>query len=253
MSFGHLAGILFSTSPELLRILVGFFAIDEKPTGSKDPFALRRAALGVLRILVEKSLDLDLAAAIEHALQNLRNQGVAVPDNTAGQVFEFMLERFRAWYQAEGVSAEVFQSVMELKPVKPLDLALRVTAVNRFAQLPESDALAAANKRVSNILQKYGAAVPESVREDLFSEPAEKALATAVDDMSAIVTPLFGSRDYTIGLEKLAMMRPVVDEFFEQVMVMVEDEAVKENRLALLARLRNLFLQVADISCLHRS
>tara|TARA_R110002072_G_scaffold269868_3_gene429551 strand:+ start:97705 stop:99786 length:2082 start_codon:yes stop_codon:yes gene_type:complete len=238
---------------EKLDTICGLFAIGQPPTGSKDPFALRRAALGVLRILVEKSLDLDLAAAIEHALQNLRNQGVAVPDNTAGQVFEFMLERFRAWYQAEGVSAEVFQSVMELKPVKPLDLALRVTAVNRFAQLPESDALAAANKRVSNILQKYGAAVPESVREDLFSEPAEKALATAVDDMSAIVTPLFGSRDYTIGLEKLAMMRPVVDEFFEQVMVMVEDEAVKENRLALLARLRNLFLQVADISCLHRS
>ena len=238
---------------EKLDTICGLFAIGQPPTGSKDPFALRRAALGVLRILVEKSLDLDLAAAIEHALQNLRNQGVAVPDNTAGQVFEFMLERFRAWYQAEGVSAEVFQSVMELKPVKPLDLSLRVTAVNRFAQLPESDALAAANKRVSNILQKYGAAVPESVREDLFSESAEKALATAVDSMSAIVTPLFGSRDYTIGLEKLAMMRPVVDEFFEQVMVMVEDEAVKENRLALLARLRNLFLQVADISCLHRS
>jgi glycyl-tRNA synthetase beta chain len=238
---------------EKLDTICGLFAIGQPPTGSKDPFALRRAALGVLRTLVEKSMDLDLAQAIRQSLDSYQEQGVAVPQETAQQVFDFMLERFRAWYIGEGVSAEVFQSVMELKPSKPLDFALRVRAVNRFAQLPESDALAAANKRVSNILQKFDGTMPAKVEQSLLSEAAEITLAEALANTQALVQPLFEQREYTSGLEKLAAIREHVDAFFDQVLVMADDPSVRANRLALLAELRNIFLQVADVSCLHRS
>lgn len=238
---------------EKLDTICGLFAIGQPPTGSKDPFALRRAALGVLRTLVEKSLDLDLSVAIQQSLSNYLEQGVAVSQETTQQVFDFMLERFRAWYLGEGVSAEVFQSVMELKPVKPLDFALRVQAVNRFAQLPESDALAAANKRVSNILQKFDGTLSASVNRELLSEDAEISLAEALVNTQAQVQPLFAQREYTSGLERLAAIRQQVDAFFDQVLVMADDEAVRANRLTLLAELRNIFLQVADVSCLHRS
>lgn len=238
---------------EKLDTICGLFAIGQPPTGSKDPFALRRAALGVLRTLVEKSMDLDLAQAIRQSLDSYQEQGVAVPQETEQQVFDFMLERFRAWYIGEGVSAEVFQSVMELKPSKPLDFALRVRAVNRFAQLPESDALAAANKRVSNILQKFDGTLPAKVEQSLLSEAAEITLAEALANTQALVQPLFEQREYTSGLEKLAAIREHVDAFFDQVLVMADDPSVRANRLALLAELRNIFLQVADVSCLHRS
>lgn len=238
---------------EKLDTICGLFAIGQPPTGSKDPFALRRAALGVLRILVEKSMDLDLQHSIEQALSAYRQQGLDVPADTGTQVFEFMLERFRAWYQGEGVSAEVFQSVMELKPARPLDFSFRVAAVQQFSQLPESAALAAANKRVSNILQKQEGAAAESVNATLLSDPAEKALADAISTMAATVAPLFKQREYSKGLEALAGMRSVVDSFFDDVLVMAEDEAVRNNRLALLRELRVLFLHVADISYLHKA
>ena len=236
---------------EKLDTICGLFAIGQPPTGSKDPFALRRAALGVLRILVEKSLDLDLQNAINQALAAYTEQGLVVPAETQTQVFEFMLERFRAWYTGDGVSPEVFQSVMELKPARPLDFSLRVAAVQQFSTLAESGALAAANKRVSNILQKQEGAIAESVDKALLSEPAEIALAEHVARMAQTVAPLFKQRDYTKGLEALAGMRTVVDTFFDDVLVMADDEAVRNNRLALLRELRTLFLQVADISCLH--
>ncbi|ALO44705.1 glycine--tRNA ligase subunit beta [Pseudohongiella spirulinae] len=238
---------------EKLDTICGLFAIGQPPTGSKDPFALRRAALGVLRTLVEKSLDLDLSKAIHDSLDSYLKQGVSVPQETAQQVFDFMLERFRAWYLGEGVSAEVFQSVMELKPVKPLDFALRVHAVNRFAQLPESGALAAANKRVSNILQKFDGTLPATIDPSLLAEDAEIKLADALVDTLALVQPLFEQREYTSGLEKLAAIRDHVDAFFDQVLVMADDQQVRANRLTLLSELRNIFLQVADVSCLHRS
>jgi len=236
---------------EKIDTMCGLFAIGQPPTGSKDPFALRRAALGVLRILVEKSLDLDLLASVEKSLAIYRAQGVAVPDATANQVFEFMLERFRAWYQGEGVKAEVFQSVIELKPARPLDFSRRVTAVNQFAQLPDSAALAAANKRVSNILQKNPADTSSGFDKALLQDAAEIALADAISKLSAEVNPLFDQGQYTQGLEKLASLKPVVDKFFEDVLVMADDVAVRNNRLALLGQLRSLFLRVADISCLH--
>lgn len=237
---------------EKLDTICGLFAIGQPPTGSRDPFALRRAALGVLRILVEKSLDLDLAQAINQALAAYTEQGVTVPADTGATVFDFMLERFRAWYQSEGVSAEVFQSVMELKPVSPLDFSLRVKAVDQFSRLPESTSLAAANKRVSNILQKQQAG-KSSVDATLLVEPAEKALAESISGMAAQVEPLFAAREYSQGLAQLAGMKTTIDRFFDDVLVMADDAALRDNRLALLGQLRSLFLQVADISCLHHN
>ena len=236
---------------EKIDTICGLFAIGQPPTGSKDPFALRRAALGVLRILVDKKLDLNLLSCIEQALARYQAQGLEVPAGCADQAFGFMLERFRAWYQSEGVKTEIFQAVIEVKPARPLDFAQRVQAVRNFAQLPESAALAAANKRVSNILGKHAASVPSSYDPALATDAAEQALAGAVQDMQAVVTPLFDQRAYSEGLERLADMRPVVDRFFDDVLVMAEDARVRDNRLALLVQLRALFLQVADISCLH--
>ncbi len=235
-----------------LDTIVGLFAIGQPPTGSKDPFALRRAALGILRILVEKQLDLDLVKTIAFASQSYSSVTTKNPD-VAAQVFDFMLERFRAWYQAEGISADVFQSVFVLKPAKPLDFDLRIKAVHRFSQLPESVSLASANKRVSNILQKQDKASVGSVDLKLLSESAEKDLAAVIAQQSKLVAPLFAERKYTEGLEQLASTKSAVDKFFDEVLVMAEDINVRNNRLALVSELRNLFLQVADISCLHNS
>lgn len=233
-----------------LDTIVGLFAIGQPPTGSKDPFALRRAALGILRIVVEKKLDLDLLATIRFACGNFPN--LTVKEDVSSQVFEFMLDRFKAWYQAEGISAEVFQSVFALKPTKPFDFDLRVQAVHSFSQLPEAQSLASANKRVSNILQK-NAQSNTRVQVDplLFNEDAERALAQAVSEQKQIVTPLFRRREYTIGLASLAGCKEAIDNFFDHVLVMDEDLNIRSNRIALLGELRSLFLEVADISYLH--
>lgn len=236
---------------EKIDTICGLFAIGQPPTGSKDPFALRRAALGVLRILVEKSIDLDLSSAINRSLTLYEQQGVVVASNTQADVLGFMLERFRAWYLGEGIKAEVFQSVMELKPTKPLDFANRVSAVNRFSQLSESASLSAANKRVSNILNKHLGVIPDTFDVSILVETSEKVLAEKIIQLSAEVGPLFDNADYATGLERLSVLRPVVDDFFENVLVMVEDAKLRDNRLALLNQLRLLFLRVADISCLH--
>jgi len=233
-----------------LDTIVGLFMIGQPPTGSKDPFALRRAALGVLRILVEKRLDLDLVDSIHVAAEAYATTLGSKPE-LASQVFEFLLERFRAWYQLENISAEVFQSVFVLKPSRPLDFDQRIKAVNRFSQLPESNSLASANKRVSNILQKQESETTVDV--SLFSEDAERELAQLIAVKSAQVKPLFSQGRYTEGLELLAETKPAVDRFFDEVLVMAEDPKVRANRLALISQLRNLFLEVADISCLQPS
>ncbi|TFH75516.1 glycine--tRNA ligase subunit beta [Gammaproteobacteria bacterium LSUCC0112] len=245
-----LAGATLAVA-EKIDTICGLFAIGQPPTGSKDPFALRRAALGVLRILVEKSIDLDLQSAIMESLALYKQQGVTVPPNTQADVLGFMLERFRAWYMGEGITAEVFQSVMELKPTRPLDFANRVAAVNRFSQLTESASLSAANKRVSNILGKHSGVIPQTFDVGTLVEPSEKILAERIIQLTSEVGPLFDNAEYALGLEKLSVLRPVVDEFFENVLVMVEDSNLRDNRLALLNHLRLLFLRVADISCLH--
>lgn len=239
---------------EKLDTITGLFAIDQPPTGSKDPFALRRAALGVLRIIIGKELDLDLRVCIRDAVDALPEQVLEAGREQIGErVFDFLLDRFRAWYQAEGIPHDVFQSVFELRPSRPVDFNRRIQAVKRFSELPECDALAAANKRVANILQKQDTAETASIDNDLLQEPAEQQLAASVRSLQAEVEPLFAAGDYTAGLEKLAGIRQPVDRFFDEVLVMADDDALRTNRLALLAGLRQLFLQAADISCLHQA
>ncbi|WP_420599628.1 glycine--tRNA ligase subunit beta [Neptuniibacter sp.] len=231
-----------------LDTLTGLFGINQPPTGSKDPFALRRAALGVLRIIVERNLDLDLRELLTIAANN--HNELAARDGLEDKVLDFMLERFRAWYEDANINAEVFLSVLALKPSRPLDFDRRVKAVSHFRSLAEADALAAANKRVSSILNKQGVTDIADVQPGLLSEEAEKNLAAAIEEQKAKLEPLFAAGDYQQALESLASLRSTVDSFFEDVMVMADDEQVKNNRLALLSQLRALFLGVADISVL---
>ena len=236
--------------------ITGIFGIKQPPSGSKDPFALRRATLGVLRIIVEKKLDLDLKALIQCSIDCYQSQGVELPagENLTDTVLDFMLERFRAWYQDEHIPAEVFLSVRALKPSQPFDFDQRVKAVHAFSQLPEADALSAANKRVSNILAKAGdIVIPDSVDAGLMSEDAEKTLAAKLADSKELVQPVLEQRQYGKAMEQLAPLKDVVDNFFDQVLVNAEEEAVRLNRYALLKQLRSLFLYVADISLLQKS
>ena len=231
-----------------LDSLVGLFGINQPPSGTRDPFALRRASLGVLRIIIERELPLDLQTCCEWAEENFT---VLTEQNTASTVVDYMLERFRAHYDEQGIGAEVYLAVHARRPTRPLDFDRRVKAVEAFRQLPEAQALAGANKRVSNILTKQGGdSIGETVDASLLQDSAEKALAEQVDQQSAKVLPLFENGDYASALSSLASLRESVDSFFDEVMVMADDEAIRNNRLALLNRLRNLFLRVADISLL---
>lgn len=231
-----------------LDTLTGLFGINQPPTGSKDPFALRRAALGVLRIIVEHKLDIDLHELLSIAVA--QHKDLPAAEGLADRVLDFMLDRFRAWYDDRGISAETFLSVHALRPTSPLDFDRRIEAVNHFRNLPEAAALAAANKRVSNILSKQGGAISTDTDSSLLHEQAERDLASQLDSIEREITPLFEQGAYRDALERLAQLRTTVDLFFDQVMVMAEDESLKLNRLALLARLRRLFLGVADISLL---
>lgn len=231
-----------------LDTLVGIFGIGMLPTGSKDPYALRRAALGVLRILIEKQLDLDLAEAIEFAIEQFA--GKVKSEGLGLQVQDFIFDRLRARYEDEGVDVAVYQSVRALTPTAPLDFDQRVQAVQAFRARSEAAALAAANKRVSNLLGKFDGEVPEVVANALLLEPAEQALAQAVFDAAKAVAPLAAARQYRETLEQLASLREPVDAFFAAVLVNADDAEVRANRYALLAQLRSLFLGVADISLL---
>ncbi len=231
-----------------LDTLTGLFGINQPPTGSKDPFALRRAALGVLRIIVEHKLDLDLHQLLSLAAE--QHGELPGSEGLADRVLDFMLERFRAWYDDRGISAETFLAVHALRPTSPLDFDRRIEAVSHFRNLAEAEALAAANKRVSNILGKQKGEIATDVDADLLQEDAEKALASALAEVEHDLQPVFEQGDYRTALEKLAALRDVIDSFFDNVMVMADDEAVRANRLALLKRLRRLFLGVADISLL---
>ena len=228
--------------------LTGIFGIGQAPKGSADPFALRRAALGVLRIIVEKNLPLDLEDLVKKSAalfgDKLTNQ------NVVADVVDFMLGRFRAWYQDEGIAVDVIQAVLARRPTRPADFDARVRAVSHFRTLDSAEALAAANKRVSNILAKADAAIGE-INLTACVEPAEKALAEAVLALRTEVKPLIAKGDYTAVLDKLANLRAPVDNFFDNVMVNAEDPALRQNRLAILNTLQGLFLQVADISVLQ--
>ncbi len=231
-----------------LDTLTGLFGINQPPTGSKDPFALRRAALGVLRIVVELELPLDLAELLDTAASQF--QQLPAQATVSNQVLEFMLERFRAWYEEKGISIDNYLAVHAVKPSRPLEFDQRVRAVAHFRTLEESAALAAANKRVGNILSKQDYQGVGEVDQALLTESSEKALFQQLSGLETALAPLFQSGDYQAALEALAALRAPVDSFFDEVMVVAEDAAVRNNRLALLSRLRNLFLGVADISLL---
>ncbi|RRV71672.1 glycine--tRNA ligase subunit beta [Stutzerimonas stutzeri] len=231
-----------------LDTLVGIFGIGMLPTGSKDPYALRRAALGVLRILIEKQLDLDLVEAVNFAIGQFGTQIKSA--GLADQVLEFIFDRLRARYEDEGVDVAAYLSVRAVQPGSALDFDQRVQAVQAFRTLPEAEALAAANKRVSNLLAKFEAKLPEAVEPRWFDNATEFSLYSAIQQAEQAVQPLAAARQYREALERLAHLRGPVDAFFEAVLVNAEDASVRANRYALLARLRGLFLGVADISAL---
>lgn len=232
-----------------LDSLVGLFGINQLPTGSKDPFALRRAALGVLRLLVEKNIDIKLDTLIDWAID--ANWATQPQANTKELLINYLLDRFSAWYQDENIAPSVFQAVRALGSSNALDINRRVQAVHQFSQLEAAEALAAANKRVSNILAKNGGdKVEAAVNTNLLQQDEEKALAQQIADKQKEISPLLAKADYQAALTSLASLRPAVDAFFDNVMVMADDEAVRNNRLALLKQLQGLFIGIADISLL---
>ncbi|MCL1114264.1 glycine--tRNA ligase subunit beta [Shewanella basaltis] len=234
---------------EKLDTLVGIFGIGQAPKGAADPFALRRAAIGILRIIVENNLPLDLVDLIAKA-QALHGENVSNV-STAEDVLEFLMARFRSWYQDKGIQVDVILAVLARRPTRPADFDSRVKAVSHFRGLEASTALAAANKRVSNILAKVEGELPANINQALLAETAEKALADKLAQLQPQLAPLFANADYQQALTLLADLRESVDLFFEDVMVMADDEALKNNRLALLTNLREQFLHVADISLLQ--
>ncbi|MEE6032508.1 glycine--tRNA ligase subunit beta [Avibacterium paragallinarum] len=231
-----------------LDTLTGIFGIGQHPKGDKDPFALRRAALGVLRIIVEKKLPLDLTDLVKKSTALFGDK--LTNSNVVNDVVDFMLGRFRAWYQEEGIAVDVIQAVLVRRPTRPADFDARVRAVAHFRTLDAAEALAAANKRVSNILAKAEGEIGE-IHLDRCVEPEEKALAESVLALQSEVQPLIAKGDYVAVLDKLANLRQPVDNFFEKVMVNAEDPQLRQNRLAILKTLQGLFLQVADISLLQ--
>ena len=236
-----------------LDTLVGIFGIGQLPKGDKDPFALRRAAIGVLRIITELSLPLDLDVLVAKAVDVYGNK--LTNQDTQTQVVDFVLGRFTALLQDQDVAIDVIQAVAARRPTKPADYLARVNAVAAFKALEESEALAAANKRVANILAKQNVEVTSEVHIDsaLLTEDAEKALNSALVTAQLQVNEALASQDYQRILTTLATLREVIDNFFDNVMVMADDAAVKQNRLALLSLLRQLFLTTADISILAKS
>ena len=232
-----------------LDTLVGIFGIGQAPTGSKDPFALRRSAIGILRLIIENELDVTIEELVNLALQGYGDI-VKDHDKTRADAVAFLEGRYRAKYEDQGVAVDVIQAVQALAPKSPLDFDKRVTAVNHFRTLPEAAALAAANKRVANILAKAEGEIATQVQTAYLQEPAEKALYQAVQTAAQSIEPHqhTDNANYTQILQSLATLQQPLDDFFEQVMVNSEDANLKANRLALLKKVRGLFLTVADIS-----
>ena len=238
------AGIAVAIADKL-DTLAGIFAIGQKPSGTKDPFGLRRAALGVVRTLIERRLDLDLREFIDRAVAL---QPVQSP-TAAAEVYDYVMERLRAYYvEGSSVSTEMFDAVLATKPRSPLDFDARLRALRAFLDLPEAASLTAANKRIANILRKSEAGVQQMVVADALKEPAEVRLYDALRAQQDVVRNATAQREYTAALGHLAQLRPAVDTFFEQVMVMDENLAIRNNRLALLAQLKQLFGDIADLS-----
>ena len=234
-----------------LDTLVGIFAIDQAPTGSKDPFSLRRSAIGILRILIEKQLPINLVALVEQAIKGYstsEGSKIAKMGDTFTQVMAFLNSRYRAMYTEQGVSVDTIQAVQAINPHMPLDFDQRIRAVQAFSELPQASMLADSNKRVANIIAKSEGEVASEVDDKLLAEPAEHGLYKAVQQAQTAVAPLLKTADYTQILQTLASLDEPLTQFFDSVMVNSEHSALKANRLALLIQLRDLYLTVADIS-----
>ena len=229
--------------------LVGIFGINQPPKGDKDPFALRRAAIGVIRIIIEKQLNLDLSVLISRSIELFADK--LSNENTASDVLDFVMGRFKAFYQEQNINVNVIQAVLAKKPSAPLDFDKRIKAVSYFSQLAEAETLAAANKRVGNILAKFDGELFQSFNSELATEAEEKALAAAFAEISEKVAPFMANKDYQSALTELAQLKAPIDTFFDNVMVMSDDEAVKTNRLTLLNQVRDCFFDIADISLLQ--
>ena len=247
-----------------LDTITGIFAIGQKPSGTRDPFGLRRAALGLLRTAIERRLDLDLRSLIAHAVDRAgadiarvaSERSQPTPAFDAGklhlEVYDYIFDRLRAYYlegnPGFGVTAEMFDAVLATRPGSPLDFDSRLRALGQFLSLPDAASLAAANKRIANILRKATEPVGDHVDASLLRDPAEQVLGEQVAAMAKQVEPRLAARDYTSALRQLSALRPAVDDFFDSVMVMAEDPALRRNRLALLKRMQGLFMHVADLS-----
>jgi glycyl-tRNA synthetase beta chain len=229
--------------------LVGIFGINQAPKGDKDPFALRRAAIGLIRIIIEKDLNLDIAILVNESIKLFSDK--LINKNTAENVIDFVMGRFRAYYQEKKFNIDIIQAVLAKKPTAPLDFDKRIKAVSYFRDLVEAEALAAANKRVGNILAKFDGELYEIFNDELAEEGAETLLATVYSDINNTIIPLLAEQDYQAALTELAKLKAPIDNFFDNVMVMSDDEAVKINRLTLLNQIRNSFLAIADISVLQ--
>jgi len=244
--------------------IAGIFATGQKPSGTRDPFGLRRAALGLLRTSIDRGLDLDLQQLLGEAVRNARAdmarvaaaqaKPVAAADEAvlAREVYDYVIERLRAHY-VEGtaditVSVEAFDAVLATRPASALDFDARLRALVQFLQLPDAASLAAANKRIANILKKVAGPVGDDVDAAQLIDPAEQVLAEQVVAIAREVEPKFAARDYTAAMQLLSALRQAVDQFFDSVMVNADDPALRANRLALLNRMRGLFMRVADLS-----
>jgi glycyl-tRNA synthetase beta chain len=235
---------------ERLDTLVGIFAVGQKPTGVKDPYALRRGALGILRILIETPLPLDLKGLLAKAAAQI--EGNVDAARAADHVLEYSLERLKGYYQDRAIPGDSVDAVLASGVTIPSDIDRRIQAVEAFRRLPEARSLAAANKRIRNILKKSGQNLAgQTVEPALLVDAAEQRLGARIAEAARTVAPMQAQQDYTGALKVLAGLRPDVDAFFDQVMVMAEGEELRRNRLVLLASLEGLFLSVADISVLQ--
>mgnify|MGYP006085019575 CR=1 FL=1 len=229
--------------------LVGIFGINQAPKGDKDPFALRRAAIGLIRIIIEKDLNLDIEVLIHKSIEAFSDK--LSNENTAVNVIDFVMGRFRAYYLEKNINIDVIQAVLAKKPTAPLDFDKRIKAVNYFRGLAEAETLAAANKRVGNILAKFDGKLYETFNDALAQEDEEKLLAQVFSNIESSISPLLANQNYQAALTELVVLKAPIDNFFDNVMVMSDDEAVKINRLTLLNQIRDSFLAIADISVLQ--
>lgn len=229
-----------------LDTITGIFGLGQVPTGDKDPFALRRSALGLMRIIIEKNIDVDLKDLITFSVK--LHQSVSVTDELINNIFNFIMSRLKAYYADKEISTEQFEAVYACLPNQPLDFDKRIKAVKQFASMPEAESLSAANKRIANILKKAKIAKFKAVDANLFELDAEKDLFNTIQALSSKVLAFTKAKDYTSALQTLASIKQPVDTFFDEVMVMAEDEAVKQNRLAMLESIYSLFINIADIS-----